>query len=144
MAHAVERLPVLPEEVSLVRLYTLRLAYAILAVGLGVVMWPTILHHDAPLALRSGIKLSMLGALGLTALLGLRYPVKMLPLLLFEFTWKAVYLLAFALPLWRGHNLTQAAIEDISSCATVVVLFPLIPWRYVFAQFATNPADRWR
>src|SRR6202035_2908610 len=80
-------------EVSLIRLYTLRICYLILAVGLGLYMWPSVLHHTADLAITHGIQLSLLAGLGLTAVLGLRYPVQMLPLLLFELIWKTIYLL---------------------------------------------------
>jgi hypothetical protein len=85
-------------EVSIFRLYTLRLCYLILAVGLGLFVWPTVIHHTADSAVTSGIQRSLLAGLGLTAVLGLRHPVQMLPLLLFELIWKTIYLLAFALP----------------------------------------------
>ena len=42
----------------------------------------------------------MLVAMGLLALLGLRHPVTMLPILLFEALWKLMSLGVVALPLW--------------------------------------------
>ena len=106
-------------EVSLFRLYTLRVA-------------------------SKGAQLALLAGLGATAALGLRYPVKMLPILLFEMVWKAIYLIAFALPLWSAHQINQATAEDIKSVLMVVILVPLIPWRYVFLHYVLKPGDRWK
>ena len=78
--------------VSLVRLYTLRVCYFILAAGLGTYYWPSVISHSSDFAAAHGIQFALLAGLGLTAVLGLRYPVQMIPLLLFELTWKAVYL----------------------------------------------------
>jgi hypothetical protein len=88
--------------------------------------------------------LALLAGLGLTAALGLRYPVQMLPILLFELTWKAVYLLAFALPLWSAHQINAATAEDIKAVLMVVIFFPLVPWRYVLAHYALKHGDRWK
>jgi hypothetical protein len=132
------------QEVSLFRLYTLRLCYLVLAVGLGLVVWPAVLHHTSDMAVAHGIQASLLAGLGLIAVLGLRYPVQMVPLLLFEFTWKAVYLLAFALPLWRAHQVTAAAAQDIQSVCVVVIFLPLIPWGYVVRKYALQRGERWK
>jgi hypothetical protein len=131
-------------EVSLLRLYTLRICYLILAVGLGLVIWPTVIHHSPEQAAAHGIQLSLFAGLGLTAVLGLRYPVQMIPLLLFELTWKAIYLLAFALPLWLAHQVTPAAASDIQAVLVVVIFIPLIPWGYVVRQYILRTDDRWK
>ena len=131
-------------ELSLFRLYTLRVCYLILSVGLGIYMWPTVIHHSSELAIHSGIQFALLGGLGLTAVLGFRYPVQMLPVLLFELTWKAVYLIFFARPLWQAHQITDAVAEDIKSVAMVVIFLPLIPWGYVFKSYALKRGDRWK
>jgi hypothetical protein len=81
--------------------------------------------------------------LGAAAILGLRYPVKMLPLLLFELIWKSIYLVAFALPLWRAHQITEAERADISSVLMVVVLVPLIPWSYVWRHYVADRGEAW-
>jgi hypothetical protein len=131
-------------EVSLLRLYTLRLCYLILAVGLGLVIWPTVIHHSPEQAVAHGIQLSLFAGLGLTAVLGLRYPVQMIPLLLFELIWKAIYLLAFALPLWLAHQVTPSAASDIQAVLVVVIFIPLIPWGYVVRQYILRADDRWK
>jgi len=131
-------------EISLFRLYTLRAAYFVMAAGLGVFIWPAVIHHTNEFAITRGIQIALLAGLGASAALGLRYPVQMLPVLLFEFTWKAIYLLAFALPLWSAHQINQATAEDIKSVLMVVILVPLIPWRYVFLHYVLKPGDRWK
>jgi hypothetical protein len=129
--------------VSLIRLYTLRLTYLILAAGLGAMIWPAVISHTPTFALAHGIQAALLAAIGLTAVLGLRYPVQMLPLLIFEFTWKAIYLVAFALPLWRAHQITPAAAADIQAVVMVVIFVPLIPWTYVWKQYVVKSSERW-
>jgi len=129
---------------SLIRLYTLRLCYLILAGGIGVYYWPAVIQHTSDFALRSGIQFSLLAGLGATAILGLRYPLRMIPLLLFELIWKTIYLAAFAFPLWRAHKITDAAAADIQAVMMVVIFLPLIPWRYVIAQYCTASGDRWK
>ena len=131
-------------EVSLLRLYTLRAAYLVMAAGLAVFVWPAVFHHTSELAITAGVRIALLAGLGATAALGLRYPVKMLPILLFELTWKAIYVVAFALPLWQAHQITAAVAEDIKAVLWVVIFIPLIPWRYVFAQYALKQGDRWK
>ena len=131
-------------EISLVRLYTLRVAYLVMAAGLGAFVWPAVIHHSNEFAAARGIQVALLAGLGATAALGLRYPVQMLPILLFELTWKAIYLVAFALPLWSAHQINAATAEDIKAVLMVVVFIPLIPWRYVFAQYALKHGDRWK
>jgi hypothetical protein len=131
-------------EVSLFRLYTLRAAYLVMAAGLGVYIWPAVIHHTNEFAAAQGVRFALLAGLGATAALGLRYPVQMLPVLLFELTWKAIYLIAFALPLWSAHKINAATAEDIKAVLMVVVFIPLIPWRYVFAHYVLKHGDRWR
>ena len=54
--------------------------------------WPLIVNHDGPWPLFEGVETCMLVALSLLSFLGLRYPIKMLPILLFEIGWKLIWL----------------------------------------------------
>jgi len=130
-------------ELPLWRLYTLRLCYLILAGGIGTFFWPSVIHHTSEFAISSGVRMSLLAGLGLMAALGFRYPVQMIPLLLFELMWKAIYLLFFALPLWQAHHITDAVADDIKSIAMVVIFIPLIPWGYVARNYLMKRSEKW-
>jgi hypothetical protein len=129
-------------EVTLVRLYVLRAAYLLLVVGLGAMIVPPLLSHE-PMA--RGVIPSLLGAVWVLAFLGLRYPLQMLPLLLFEFVWKAIWLIGFGLPQWSSGQMPPTFAEDIVNITFGVVLMPLvIPWGYFYRRYIRQPADRWR
>ena len=131
-------------DVSLFRLYTLRASYLLMAAGLGVYIWPAVIHHTNEFAVTEGVQVALLAGLGATAALGLRYPVQMLPILLFELLWKAIYLIAFALPLWSAHQINAATAQDIKAVLMVFIFIPLVPWRYVFVHYILNHGDRWK
>jgi len=131
-------------EVSTFRLYLLRAMYLLIAVGLGVTIWPGIVHPPPDLALMRGVVRSLLGAVALLAALGIRYPLTMIPLLLFELVWKTIWVVAFGLPLWTAHRLDPDAQETMKACLMGVVLVPLVvPWRYVLAHYVRAAGDRW-
>jgi hypothetical protein len=115
-----------------------------MSAGLGAFIWPNVIHHTNEFATTHGVQVSLLAGVGLTAALGLRYPLKMLPILLFELTWKAIYLIAFALPLWSAHQINDATAQDIQSVLMVDIFIPLIPWRYVFENYLMRHGDRWK
>jgi hypothetical protein len=132
-------------DVSLFRLYLLRATYLLIAVGLGFMVWPRLLQHSPEWALRHGDTVGLLSGVQLLALVGLRHPVKMIPLLLFELVWKAVWLLTIALPLWRAGPLTPATSESVFACGFgVVVCLVAIPWPHVVTNYVRSAADRWR
>ena len=129
-------------EVSLVRLYVLRATYLLLVVGLGAMIVPVLLSHD-PMA--RGVIPSLLGAVWVLAFVGLRYPLQMLPLLMFEFVWKTIWLIAFGLPQWSSGQLPPTFAEDFVNILVGVILMPLvIPWGYVYRHYVKQRADRWR
>jgi hypothetical protein len=131
-------------QVSLLRLYALRAAYLLLVVGLGVEIWPGVIHHEKPWELMQGVVNCVLAAIGAVALLGLRHPLRMLPLLLFELTWKSIWLTVVALPLWRAHAMDENTWATASACLMAVIFPIVIPWRYLFAHFVAERGERWR
>jgi hypothetical protein len=131
-------------DVSLLRLYLLRAGYLLLVAGLGVQLWPSMFHH-APWTFWQGVGKSFLTAISVLAILGLRYPLKMLPLLFYEVTWKAIWLLAVPLRMWLAHAPIDAnTLETLQECSLVVIFLLVIPWRYVIANFIAAPGDRWK
>lgn len=132
-------------EVSLVRLYVLRGAYLLLFAGLGLSIWPAIFSHSLSLPHMNGVVLSLLGGLGLLCALGLRYPLQMLPLLIFELVWKVIWTLAFAWPLWAADALEPAHIQSIKEIVPGAILMAaVIPWPYVYAHYVKKAGERWK
>jgi hypothetical protein len=59
--------------------------------------------------------------------------------------WKAIWLVAIALPLWTAHQLDAETMETVKACLMGIVLCPLvIPWPYVLADYVRKPGDRWK
>ncbi|MEO9229369.1 MAG: hypothetical protein ABI216_10545 [Devosia sp.] len=131
-------------EISPVRLYALRLAFLIFAGGLILVKWPMLISHDASWPPFEGVTGALLGGLALMALLGLRYPLQMLPILLFEVTWKIIWGALIFLPLWQAGKVDEVTANIGVNCLFVLLFLPLIPWDYVFANFVRAPSTRWR
>jgi hypothetical protein len=127
-------------EVSLFRLYVLRAMYLVLVVGLGAMIVPEIVDHELT---SRGVIASLLGAVWLLAFLGLRYPLEMLPLLMFELAWKAIWLFAYGLPQWSSGQRPATFAEDSFNIAFGVVLLFVIPWRYAWQRFVARPGARW-
>lgn len=132
-------------EVSTVRLYVMRATYLLIAVGLGVQIWPGLISAPIDLEHMRGVVRSLLGAVGLLAVIGVRYPLQMLPLLLFELVWKSIWIVAIGIPLWRADAFNAGTLDTWNTCLVSVVLFVIvIPWGYVLANYVRRPGDRWR
>ena len=132
------------DTLSVRRLNVMRIGYLVMGVGLAVTKWPLLVNRTEPWPLFEGVSTYVLVAMGLLALLGLRYPVQMLPILLFESAWKLLWLAAVARPLWTAGRMDPATSEVASACLWVVIVLAVIPWRYVVAQYVTMRGDPWR
>jgi len=131
-------------EVSILRLYLLRALYLLITVGLSFTIWPQILNHPTPWSLWHGVGCSLLAAVSVLAALGIRYPLKMLPVLFFELVWKSIWLLAVALPLWKAGKMDAVNLETTQNCLMGIIVPLVIPWKYVWANYVKMPGDRWK
>ena len=129
------------EDTTLLRLYFMRLLYLLNFAMLGLQVWPTIISHPGPWDPVKGVAYSFWAALSALSILGLRYPLKMVPLLLLQFLYKSIWILAIALPMWstfRSEELTR--VMGLGALVDIAV----IPWPYVLAHYAKTRGDRWR
>jgi hypothetical protein len=130
-------------EVSTFRLYLMRATYLLMLVGLGITIWPGIIHHAIAGDPKPGATSSLLAAVSVLAIFGIRYPLQMLPVLLFELIWKSIWLIAVALPLWSANQIDADTWENVSDCLMGLIIFPIvIPWPYVFAHYVNKTGDR--
>ncbi len=117
-------------EVPLWRLYLLRAMFLVFAVGGFFAHLPWL--FDDPDLTRRGMIDGMLVGLWVMSFFGLRYPLQMLPIFLFEFVWKTIWLLRFGLPQWLAGTGSPRLDEDIILIGAGPIVFGLIiPWGYV-------------
>lgn len=130
-------------ELPLTRLHLMRAGYLLMGVGLVLVKWPLLPDaHNRPLY--EGVTLCLLTAMSLLAFLGLRYPVRLLPVLLFESIWKLLWLGVVALPQALSGGVDSATSDTVVNCSLVVLILAVVPWGYVWRTFVRAPGDRWR
>jgi hypothetical protein len=131
-------------QLSTRRLNIMRLGYALMGAGLAIVKWPILVHDAAALPLFEGVVACLLTAMSLLAFLGLRYPARMLPILLFEVAWKLIWIAAVAVPHLVADYINAATREVLVNCSLVVVVVAVIPWRHVWKRYVRAPGDAWR
>jgi hypothetical protein len=130
------------QEVSLVRMYVIRVGCLASVVALGSSALPDLIWPD-PTA--RGMISAILGGLWVMVAIGIRYPLKMMPIFLFEFVWKTIWLLAFGLPQWISGTGSPRLSEDLVGIGLFpVVVGLIIPWGYVWRHYVVEPSERWR
>lgn|SRR5215510_13460085 len=129
------------EDISILRLYLMRFVYLGNLVFLGLNAWPEVIHHVGTWDPIRGAAFSFWAALSALSALGLRYPLKMLPVLLLQLLYKSIWLIAIALPQWSALQASSLTMVMLAGIAADLLV---IPWPYVIAQYLTKGGDRWR
>ncbi|WUR14295.1 hypothetical protein E7V67_004100 [[Empedobacter] haloabium] len=129
-------------DVSLFRMNLLRAVYLLIGVGLAVNVWPQL--AGAPVELMQGVVNCMLAVVGLLAFVGVRHPLRMLPLLLWEMLWKALWVLLVALPAWRAGTMDEGIAATLFACAVGIVVPLALPWSYVWRRYVAEAGEPWR
>lgn len=129
----------------------LRACHLLLAVGLGLTAWPRLLTSGLDRPLMDGAFDAVLCALQLLAVAGLFAPVRMVVVLVFEVLWKAIWVLAVAVPLWWRDAVTPEVSETLFACVWAAPFIVVIPWRALVRDlirqrepWRTAPAGRVR
>ena len=85
----------------------------------------------------------MLAAFGALSALGLRCPLQMLPVLLWELLWKSIWLIVVVVPLRSAGRMDQTTWTMASAIFWVAIVPIAIPWPYVFENYVKKPGNRW-
>ena len=133
----------LDQSLSLTRLHLMRAGYLLMGVGLVLVKWPHLAEaHTLPLY--EGVTLCLLTAMSLLAFLGLRHPVRLLPVLLFETAWKLLWIGLVALPRALDGGLGADFADVLTNCSLVVLIIAVVPWGHVWRSYGLARGERWR
>jgi hypothetical protein len=125
------------------RVNLMRVGYLLMAVGLAVTRWPLI-PDAASLPVFEGVVTALLTAMSLLAFLGIRYPVRMVPLLIFESVWKSIWIAVVAVPHLIAGDMGAEMGRVLFSVSLVVVILAVTPWDHVSRRYLQAPGDPWR
>ncbi len=120
-------------------IYLLRLLFFLVFVFVGYDSWTSILNHEGSWDHVKAAALCMWATYSLLSILGIFYPLKMLPLVLFEIIYKILWLIIVAYPLWSADRLAGSPAEEMTKAFLWVVL-PIVamPWKYAFDNYVLN------
>eukprot|EP01035_Chromulina_nebulosa_P027294 gene27294-35863_t len=119
-----------------INIYALRLLYILMFFMLGNTVWTHILTHRGAWQADDAMAWSVWAAFATLAGLGIVHPLKMLPVVLLEIFYKALWLILVAYPLWSQGRLAGAP-EEYQTMVFIGILFPIVavPWGYVFKHY---------
>ncbi len=124
------------------RVNAIRFIFLLMAVIMGgMFVWPQLLFDSAEWDVMRGLAKSMLAALALMSLWGVRYPMQMLPLMLFEIAWKTIWLLLIAGRAWMAGRWTPDIEGLFNDCIGIIIAYFIAPWPYVWARYVTQPME---
>jgi hypothetical protein len=123
------------------RINAMRLVFLLMAVVMGSAVWRQLLFESADWSWERGLAKSMLAALALMSLLGVRYPLQMLPLMLYEMAWKTVWIVFIALRAWLEGNWNADIEELFFDCVGIVIAYFIVPWRYIWTRYFAQPME---
>ena len=131
-----------PGGVSRFRLHLLRLVFVGTFLFVGTNAWKAILTHTGPWDPLHGVAFSFWAAYSALMILGLRHPLKLVPLLLLQFFYKLVWLVAVAYPLWSSGRLRGSSAGGLATIFVIAMAVDLavIPWPYALRSYLLKGA----
>lgn len=124
------------------RINAMRLLFLLMAGIMGAMfVWPQLLFESADWDVMRGLAKSMLAALALLSLLGVKYPLQMLPLMLYEIAWKTIWLVLIAGRAWMSGKWTPDIEALFFDCIGIIIAYFIVPWRYVWARYFAQPME---
>lgn len=132
--------------VSKIRLYLMRGLYLLTFISLVFDNWSTILFPVEQMDTLSGVAISFWASYSLLMGLGVRFPLRMLPLLLLQLLYKSAWIIGTYLPAKSASLLDESLESFFWICVTAIILDVIvIPWGYFwkyyvkgFVQFNKN------
>ena len=118
------------------RLYSLRALFFLNFISLAFDNWSTILFPDSQMDVLTGVSISFWAAFSLLNLLGVRFPLKFLPILLLQLLYKSAWILGTYYPAWSTENLDEHLQSFFWVCVAGIALNLLIlPWKYIYQEY---------
>ena len=126
-------------ELGKVRLYAMRLVFFLTFIGLISSSFQELFLGEELVEPYYAVAVSFWLALSVLAIIGVIYPVKMLPLLLLQLLYKLIWLTAVGIPLKINGHLADAEALFMANAIGIVLDLIVIPWLYLFKKYFQKP-----
>jgi len=118
------------------KIVSMRILYLITFLGVGIQSWAEVINPDELFGTLDGVSYSFWIAYASLMGLGIRYPIRMLPLIFLQFFYKAVWVAGIYYPMWASNQLDSSAASFLNICFIAMALDVIaIPWRFVYHHY---------
>ncbi|MFC5046189.1 hypothetical protein ACFSTE_04530 [Aquimarina hainanensis] len=121
------------------RLHLMRGLFFLNFISLAYDNWSTILFPKEQMGVLSGVAISFWAGFSLLNFLGIRFPLKMIPILLLQLLYKSAWIIGTYLPA-HASGTTSAGIQEFFwiCIAGIVLNLVIIPWKYTYREFCKD------
>lgn len=119
------------------RVSLLRFYYVLMILVLGIDVWTAIFTHKDLWEPMTAVGYSLWATFAALSVIGLVHPIKMIPIILLNITYKIIWLSIVAYPLWSISQLEGSNAEGLTRSNLIGFIIDLIviPWSYVFKNY---------
>ncbi|WP_025742100.1 hypothetical protein [Aquimarina pacifica] len=118
------------------RLHIMRILYFINFISLVSDNWSAIFFPTEQMDTLTGVAISFWASFSLLNFLGIRFPLKLIPVLLLQLLYKTTWIIGTYLPAKNNDLLNENLESFLFICIAGIVLNLLvIPWRYVYTYY---------
>ena len=118
------------------RLHLMRALFFLNFISLAFDNWSIILFPEEQLTVLPGVAISFWAGFSLLNFIGIRFPLKMTPILLLQFLYKLAWIIGVYLPASRSGVLDESLSSFLWICVAGVVLnLLIIPWGYFYRAY---------
>lgn len=119
-----------------IKVYVLKLFFLLMFLFVAKDAWTELITHKGEWNPEIAIAWCAIAAYTTLSGLGIFHTLKMLPIMLFMFLYKGLWLYFVAYPLWKNGNLAGSEAEELTQIF-ILIAIPIIftPWRYVFKTY---------
>ena len=119
-----------------IQVYVLNLFFLLMFLFAGKDSWTELITHEGEWNPEIAIAWCSIAAYTTLSILGVFHTLKMLPIMLFMFLYKGLWLVFVAYPLWKNGKLTGSEAEDwVPVFMLIIIPIVFTPWKYVFKTY---------
>lgn len=121
------------------RLHLLRSLFFLNFISLAFDNWSTVLFPKEQMGVLDGVAVSFWAGFSLLNLIGLRFPLKMLPILMLQLLYKSAWISGVYRPAKAASSIDAGIQEFFWICLAGIVLnLVIIPWGHVYREYIKN------